>query len=133
MKKLTMKRNIERSNFINSRFKEKFGPKIWVKIEENREVCYKLMVAWNGSIGFEVSEIDNPNNRFIINIQRSMCTCKRWDLIGIPYCHIVYVIMFKGWTVEDYVSKWYTSEYFEKIYEWCIEMFMVPNIGLTLG
>lgn len=40
-----MKRNIERRKFMNSKFKEESGSKIWKKKEEeNRKLCNWFMV-----------------------------------------------------------------------------------------
>lgn len=45
IRNLIMKRNVERRNFINSRFEGEFRPRLWVKIGENIEACSKFMVA----------------------------------------------------------------------------------------
>lgn len=47
-------------------------------------------------------------------------------MTGIP-CHALCVIMDKSLNLEDYVSKWYRKEYFEKAYSWCIEPVYSPK------
>lgn len=75
IKKLVMRRYVEGRKFLASRFKTKFSPKIWEKIEENRDQCHRFVVDWNGGSGFVVCEIDNIDNRFVINLQRAKYTC----------------------------------------------------------
>lgn len=74
------------------------------------------MVDWNGANGFEVCEIDNVDNMLIVNLQGLKCTCRKFDLIGIPCCHELCIIMDKRLNLEEYVLKWYRKEYFEKGY-----------------
>lgn len=120
--------------FEETRFKMEFRLKIWIKIKENKGECKKFMVIQNSANGFKVSKINNKNNKFTMNMQNSMCTYRKWDLTGALYCLAICMMLYKGWKLEYYVSKWYKKEYFQKSYEWFIEIAsgarFQPRVGL---
>ena len=58
-------------------------PKIRKRVEKNIELSATCMVSGAGDGIFQV---DNKNRTYIVDIKEESCTCKRWDLSGVP-CH----------------------------------------------
>jgi len=115
IRKVEFKRFKERKNFIE-KFKDGFGPNIWKKINHNMEESGNYYVDSNGDDGFEV-HLDEDTS-WIMSLEKSTCTCRMWELNGIPCAHAVCVIVNETNTldVRGFVSKWYTQEMFEMAY-----------------
>lgn len=64
--------------------------------KKKKEACFKFIVSWNDANGFEVNKISNTNNMFIVNVQRSRYTRRKWNLTNIPCCYVIFVIMNKN-------------------------------------
>lgn len=45
------------------------------------------------------------------------CTCKRWDISGLPCGHAISAIYYKGKTPDEYVDEYYSKEKYMKAYE----------------
>ncbi|KAL0661056.1 hypothetical protein Bca4012_097893 [Brassica carinata] len=48
---------------------------------------------------------------------RRTCTCRKWDMTGIPCRHALRVIMHMKWKSDDYVSDWYLTSKWRATYE----------------
>jgi hypothetical protein len=125
IRKMVMKRIAARKKFAQSRFKGELGPRIWEKIEAHKEASANFQVDWNGSEGYEVFNISNIEDTYVVNMQKRRCTCRVWDLTGLPCPHALCVIYFNKSRIEDYVAHWYKKETFEKSYQYSIH----PVVG----
>lgn len=61
---MVMKMAVDRRRFCKAKFKRKFGPKVWTKIEDNRLITRHCYVEWNGKMGYKFKHIDS---RYIID------------------------------------------------------------------
>ena len=68
---------------------------------------------FNGQYGYEIIE---DTNRHTIDLSKQSCTCRSWDLSGIPCPHGICVIHYSDKCLEDYVSHWYHKETYIKSY-----------------
>ena len=59
------------------------------------------MVRFNGDAGYEV---DLGEDHFSVNLEDKRCTCRRFDLSGIPCAHAICAIRDLKANVKDYVS-----------------------------
>lgn len=82
----------------------------------------KCIPSWAADDLFEVKSF---SDKYIVNLLQHSCTCRKWDLIGIPCQHAISAIFLKHEDVEDYVSHWYTVETYRKSYEHII--YPVPS------
>ncbi|KAK8540850.1 hypothetical protein V6N13_038593 [Hibiscus sabdariffa] len=90
-------------------WKTELCPKICKKLEENKTSSAYCHVTWNGADGYEVF---CNGDVFIVDIKGWKCTCRSWDLIGIPCPHVVCVILYRQERPEEYVIDSYkTSTY----------------------
>ncbi|KAH0730497.1 hypothetical protein KY289_001685 [Solanum tuberosum] len=72
-------------------------------LEENKEIGRTLRVNWNHDIGFEIQE---GEYRHIIDMTRKTCSCRLWQLRGIPCQHAVCALYHIRQEPEDYVEHW---------------------------
>ena len=65
-------------------------PNIFKKLKLNIERSGKCYVLWNGQDGFEVKEKDKM--KFTVNLAQRTCSCRYWQLSGLPCCHAINAI-----------------------------------------
>ncbi|KAI5354944.1 hypothetical protein L3X38_007839 [Prunus dulcis] len=53
---------------------------------------------------------------FAVDLRAKTCSCRRWDLCGIPCLHAIYAIFQRNEDIEDYVDKLYKKEAYLKTY-----------------
>ncbi|XVF33951.1 hypothetical protein REPUB_Repub18cG0015600 [Reevesia pubescens] len=86
---------------------------IKTNMEKNAYVASQCEVVFNGAHGFKV---DLGERRYIINLGDGTCTCRRYQLSGIPCAHAICVIRDQAGNVEDYVSNWFHKEVYTLVY-----------------
>ena len=52
----------------------------------------------------------------MVNIKNKHCTCRKWSITGIPYCHAVAAMKFLNLNEEDFISHWFRISTYEEIY-----------------
>ncbi|KAH0699679.1 hypothetical protein KY284_013894 [Solanum tuberosum] len=60
--------------------------------------------------------IDDPGGVNIVDMKAKSCTCRRWELPGLPCPHSYVCIIGNSERVEDYVDTFYTIETFKNVY-----------------
>ncbi|KAH0764063.1 hypothetical protein KY290_020136 [Solanum tuberosum] len=102
-------------------------------LEENKEIGRTLRVNWNHDIGFEIQE---GEYRHIIDMTRKTCSCRLWQLRGIPCQHAVRALYHIGQEPEDYVEHWYKKDTFLRVYKYFLQpisnMIMWPDTNNPL-
>lgn len=56
----------------------------------------------------------------LVDIDRWECSCKTWQLSGVPCCHAIAVIVAIGRSVYDFCSRYCTAESYRLTYSGCI-------------
>ncbi|KAK5770601.1 hypothetical protein PVK06_046752 [Gossypium arboreum] len=51
-----------------------------------------------------------PNSQHVVDLVQNSCSCRNWDLTGIPCMHALAVIHVKNEFLETYVQTWYTKQ-----------------------
>ncbi|GKV00257.1 hypothetical protein SLEP1_g12979 [Rubroshorea leprosula] len=90
-----------------------FCPKIMKKIEKLKEHSAKCFPEPAGASKFQV---ECHRNQYIVELRRRTCTCRKWDLSGIPCMHAVAAILYNNENVYDHVHPCYKVETFINIY-----------------
>ncbi|KAH7841662.1 hypothetical protein Vadar_032772 [Vaccinium darrowii] len=102
-------RMVKRRDFANKSIDD-LGPKIQKKIEKIKSRYGDYLIIPCGKGEFEAKHIHW--GQYSVNLQKQTCSCRRWDLTGIPCEHGALVIAMEGGLVEDYVSDWYSKNTF---------------------
>jgi hypothetical protein len=58
-------------------------------------------------------EVKNGKVRFAMSLRDKACSCKWWDISGMPCKHAAICIGYKRVNIEDYVHKYYTVDILE--------------------
>ncbi|KAH6771697.1 hypothetical protein C2S51_010101 [Perilla frutescens var. frutescens] len=108
-----------------SNVNDRLCPRIRKKVEKHkydRRDCI-AHPALGGKFQVQLHE-----DRFVVNMGTRSCTCRAWDLSGIPCIHACSAIHFLKEDVADYVADYYTiSKYIE-----CFRCGLEPINGKTM-
>ncbi|XP_018443229.1 uncharacterized protein LOC108815067 [Raphanus sativus] len=63
-----------------------------------------------------VFDVRENSTGYSVHMRKRTCTCRKWDMTGIPCRHALRVIMQMKWNAEDYVSDWYLTTKWRNIY-----------------
>ncbi|XP_074315187.1 uncharacterized protein LOC141651370 [Silene latifolia] len=84
-------------------------PRVQARLEEAKKKSVEYSIFSSTTTLFQVKQgIDEVN----VDLVARTCTCKRWDLTGIPYSHAVAAIFEIHGQPEDYVDDMYKKEAF---------------------
>lgn len=98
-----------------TKYKAKYSLKVANTIaaedEEHSKWCKKRTPGPNG-----VSEVSEKSVSYSVNIENRTCTCRMWDVTGIPCRHALKVFVDKKLKAEDYVADCYLTTTRKKQY-----------------
>lgn len=63
-----------------------------------------------------IFNVNHNLDSLIVNLPDKSCTCRKWDLMGVPCCHGIACIYFLGKEAEDYVEECYKREVYLRVY-----------------
>ncbi|XP_028070557.1 uncharacterized protein LOC114273018 [Camellia sinensis] len=63
---------------------------------------------WVRGLRYQINYFNGQ--QFVVDLGDSTCSCRKWDLTGIPCCHAISAIYDKHEQPEDYVAHWYKKE-----------------------
>ena len=97
---------------------EKYGgklcPSIQKKLEQLKLECKDFCAM---PFGRFVYEVDNERERHVVDLVNKTCSCRVWDLIGIPYKHGVATIFVNHEKLEDYTHPCYYKDAYVETYK----------------
>lgn len=91
-------------------------PRIQQKLDKEKNIAYKCSIFPSTMTLFQVRYHDEVS----VDMSKWSCTCRKWDLTGIPCYHACAVIGYLGKYAEDYVHSWYQKDTYMKAYEFNI-------------
>ncbi|XP_060211541.1 uncharacterized protein LOC132638791 [Lycium barbarum] len=91
-----------------------FSPKSMQLYNEYRKIAKKCKVHFNGDYGYEITE---GLDRHTVSMTLKRCTCRQWDLNGIPCPHAIKAMMYKKLDPLSEMSWWYSKEAFLLTYK----------------
>lgn len=117
-----MSRIRERKNMCDSWFNE-WSPKAMEMYEENKKYVVGCRVIWNGGTGYEIGEGEDKHT---VLLDKRLCTCRKWELTGIPCMHAISAMYYSRMDPMSMISSWYHKSTYKKAYQHAI--LPVPGI-----
>ncbi|KAK8578010.1 hypothetical protein V6N13_076682 [Hibiscus sabdariffa] len=108
MSRMTVKRNWA------EKWRTNISPRALEKLERNMSTSNQCRLVWNGDGGFEMTHLDNQD---IVDLKKLSCTCKEWEISGIPCYHAICAMFHDSKSPEDYVLEWYSKEKYMESYK----------------
>ncbi|ONK66541.1 uncharacterized protein A4U43_C06F9260 [Asparagus officinalis] len=87
-------------------------PSMEQKLEKESSKARKLNVLCSSETVFEV----RGNTIYVVNLGSWECTCRRWQISGLPCQHAIAVCNRVNRSVYDYCSKYFTTEFYHATY-----------------
>ncbi|KAL4289499.1 hypothetical protein GQ457_14G002690 [Hibiscus cannabinus] len=108
---------------------EKFVGPLCPKIQKKLEIMIELSNrCWPINAGGQQYQVEcGYGNQHVVNMQALTCTCRRWELTGIPCNHAVSVMILTEVRPESHVHECYTKTTQERIYSNFINPIRGPN------
>ncbi|KAK4421824.1 hypothetical protein Salat_2133000 [Sesamum alatum] len=73
---------------------------------------YEAFLAGEG-----IWEIQGANTSWVVDLNQHKCTCRVWNVTGIPYMHATCAILTEHATIEEYVTGYFHVAKYKQIYE----------------
>ncbi|CAN1131398.1 hypothetical protein LINPERHAP2_LOCUS6379, partial [Linum perenne] len=105
---------------IASKWKSNFCPKILSKLATNAKEARYCRIIGNGKEGYEVTY--NHQDRFRVQLDKGKCSCRSWDLTGVPCSHSIACIISEGKDPQRYILDCYKVETYWSIYDHVMEL-----------
>ncbi|XP_056175387.1 uncharacterized protein LOC115675634 isoform X3 [Syzygium oleosum] len=116
IRKLLMVRMYEKSQLmIGSR--DEICPRIRLKIEEEKMKSRFCIPRPSTASRFEVEVNDDT---FMVDLNEKTCTCRQWDISGIPCNHAISCINFIKCNVNDYVAESFKKDAYKRCYQFAL-------------
>ncbi|XP_027365289.1 uncharacterized protein LOC113872164 isoform X1 [Abrus precatorius] len=97
---------------ISDQWETKLSPSMEEKLKRENQKTNSLQVLQSTCSTYEVcGDITE-----VVDIDRWECSCKAWQLMGVPCCHAIAVIVGIGQSVYDYCSRYCTTESYRLTY-----------------
>ncbi|KAH6815615.1 hypothetical protein C2S51_020435 [Perilla frutescens var. frutescens] len=77
--------------------------------------AFGCKVVFNGDHEYEVGDGDD---RHVVRLDNSMCTCRVWDINGIPCCHAICALNYEKKDPKTYISCWYEKAAYMAAYQY---------------
>ncbi|KAL0423428.1 UNVERIFIED_CONTAM: hypothetical protein Sradi_0877600 [Sesamum radiatum] len=93
-------------------------PRIRKIVEKNIDKAADCIPIKSDDWNYDISSYDS--SRYVVNLQQHTCTCRKWDLTGIPCNHGMSAICSQSLEPEDFVNPCYSVETFLEEYKHAI-------------
>ncbi|KAI3807078.1 hypothetical protein L1987_23000 [Smallanthus sonchifolius] len=91
-------------------------PRIQLKLDKEKDRAYRCTVYPSSNTLFQVKYLDDVS----VDLNNRTCTCRKWDLTGIPCYHVCAVAGFINRNAEDFCDSYFTKQMYLKSYEFTI-------------
>ncbi|KAL9677327.1 hypothetical protein QQ045_005555 [Rhodiola kirilowii] len=122
--RLLMKRFYDKRSGIET-YTGDICPRIAQKLDDNNKVSMHCNVIYGGGPTLEVEQMTHET--FMVNVPSRSCSCRTWDLTGIPCSHACATISHIQGNPTDYVHQSYRKRAFMKTYESYIQPIPGPS------
>lgn len=103
-------------------------PYATVQLDIIKKEAAKYSVQWNGGEEYEVS---HRSDQCVVNVVRKVCSCRRWEVTGIPCKHAVAT----NWNMVHFgqkVSNCYTTYFIHLVITHILFILLAVCTNLTL-
>ncbi|KAL0325119.1 UNVERIFIED_CONTAM: hypothetical protein Sradi_5081200 [Sesamum radiatum] len=110
---------------------KKICPKIRKILDKNMDKAADSIPIKSDQYNYEISCYDGA--RYVVNLQKFSCSCRKWDLTGIPCNHAMSAICSQVLNPEDFVNPCYSVQTFKRVYRYAIMPVNGPKLWAQTG
>ncbi|XP_074343263.1 uncharacterized protein LOC141682465 [Apium graveolens] len=127
--KVVMKRIQVRRDKLASR-ETIICPSALKKLEKAIQYAGNCAVSWSGATKYLVT-CTNGGHELVVDLHNRTCTCRKWDLTGIPCYHACACIAIKNEPWEMHINNCYSKEEYMKLYNCTLDPIVGPEFWQT--
>lgn len=98
------------------RYQGDICPMIKKIVEKAKKDAVGWSPHWCGDRDYSLFSVTDGIDTYVVNLIERTCACRKWDLTGIPCCHVIAAIYYNQANPEDYVAHWYRKQTFLDTY-----------------
>ncbi|KAH1096090.1 hypothetical protein J1N35_013011 [Gossypium stocksii] len=118
-----MTRIVQKRKLCNG-WKQNYGLLVKAKFDANKKDCVEWQLIWNGENGCELRK---GSYQYTVNLSQRICSCRRWQIIGIPCSHTC-AAMYHLWIQPDeYLHEYYHIDMYKKAYSFPMQPINGPH------
>ncbi|XP_050229266.1 uncharacterized protein LOC126678406 isoform X2 [Mercurialis annua] len=117
IRKKVMTRIAHYKNFTST-WQADFSPDCLGSYECNFLLSAECEILFNGDDGYEVSHGDDQHS---VSFSRRSCTCRLWDISGIPCAHAIAAIYHAGGNPLEYICNCFNKTMFQNAYQFSLQ------------
>ncbi|XP_020970118.1 uncharacterized protein LOC110268357 [Arachis ipaensis] len=106
-------------------YPENIMPMITKKLEKRASLARDWRPYWSSASNYEVM---CGLDKYVVDLAAGECSCRTWQMSGIPCPHAISCITFKGLNLESYVADCYKKEAYIKCYQEVIHPVNDPEL-----
>lgn len=100
---------------------ENYNGKICPRIQEKLNIIKEKSLEFECLMAAEgLWEVTLRNKSWVVNFRNHTCSCREWDMTGIPCEHAICAILQEEKDAEDFVSNFYSVEKYKTTYKYII-------------
>ncbi|KAJ1425556.1 Zinc finger, PMZ-type [Sesbania bispinosa] len=111
---------------VSDEWLTRLSPSMEEKLKKESQKSHSLQIILTSGSTYEVC---GDATTEVVDIDRWECSCKTWQLTGVPCCHAIAVIVGIGQSAYDYCSRYCTTESYRLTYSKCIHP--IPNVDVS--
>ncbi|XP_012831566.1 PREDICTED: uncharacterized protein LOC105952548 [Erythranthe guttata] len=97
-----------------AKYRGEICPNIQKQLDVSKEKTMEFIAHWNGKDQFELEGCFG--SKFRVNLGDKTCSCRRWQLSGIPCAHAIAVMFHMSYLPESYMDNFYRKETYLRVY-----------------
>ncbi|KAL8537357.1 hypothetical protein ACS0TY_012489 [Phlomoides rotata] len=113
-----VKRLVKNRDMANTRWKGKLCPRINKVLERNMEKISDCIPIKSIDIHYQIKCFDG--GQYTVDLRNFTCTCRAWQLSGIPCTHALCAILGESLDPEDFVHEYYSVDMYKESYRYPI-------------
>ncbi|XP_014506444.1 uncharacterized protein LOC106766211 [Vigna radiata var. radiata] len=75
-----------------------------------------IITIWSGLQVFEIRRTSNIAEKYVVDVDKRDCSCRKWLLTGIPCCHALTAVRFLNMNPEYFIPNWFRTTTYEETY-----------------
>ncbi|XP_072073975.1 uncharacterized protein [Arachis hypogaea] len=107
-------------------------PRIRIKVEKQVELNGNWVSVYAGRDRYEVVSIQGKE-KFVVDLRNHECSCRKFQLFGIPCAHAMTCIRKMCFNVDTYVADYYKKAAYISCYQHVCSLLMDPTSGTELN
>ncbi|XP_020970396.1 uncharacterized protein LOC110268504 [Arachis ipaensis] len=103
-------------------------PRIRIKVEKQAELSGQWVSVYAGRDRYEVVSIQGGKEKFVVDLRHHECSCRKFQLSGIPCAHAMTCIRKMCFNVDSYVADYYKKAAYISCYQHVVYPVNGPNL-----